>query len=163
MITRINVILMRLVAVLLTLVLISTAIVSGRFARYTTTASGEDSARVARFLIRNRDLNDPMFENFSTDGMSPGDSRKIAVLVDVKSEIAFRYTLTVNRPYADLPLVVSLNPDGSDPATVFTDIVPAGKDAQFSVYVVWPQNFDSKKYIGRVDNIEFVLRIEQVD
>ena len=162
--SRLNVILMRLVAVLLSLVLISTAIVSGRYARYTTTASGEDSARVARFLMKGdkTDVEQTMIQSFTLK-MEPGQTQRIPVFVNYKSEVALEYTLTVNRPYKDLPLVFSLSEDDTTGASSFTGTIPAGETALFYVYAVWPATACSKEYIGRVDKVEFILNVAQAD
>ena len=46
-----HVIVLRAAAVLLILVMLSTSMVAGRYARYTSSASGNDSARVAKFRV----------------------------------------------------------------------------------------------------------------
>jgi len=53
---KFNTILMRVIAVLLMLVLLSTAAVTGRFARYISSSSGSDSARVAKFDVAVSDI-----------------------------------------------------------------------------------------------------------
>lgn len=95
--------------------------------------------------------------------MQPGQTQRIPVFVNYKSEVALEYTLTVNRPYRDLPVVFSLNSDGSAPAGSFTGTIPAGETALFYVYAVWPADKCSKDYIGRVDYVEFILNITQAD
>lgn len=58
---------MRIASVLLVAVLLSTSVISGTFAKYTSTATGTDSARVAKWDIQFNNAQMPLTNTFSFD------------------------------------------------------------------------------------------------
>ena len=109
---------MRLAAVLLVLVLLSTSIVCGRYARYVSSDEAVDSARIAAFVF---DVNET--ENHYLDIstiQTPGDSKTCKFTVrnhsgGVTSEVDEEYFLTLEL-WGSLPLVCTLT--GADGLTV---------------------------------------------
>ena len=80
---KINTILMRVIAVLLMLVMLSTAAVTGRFARYISSATGSDSARVAKFSV-----------DYTLTPVE-GKTGEFTLQVTNKSEVAVEYSVSV--------------------------------------------------------------------
>lgn len=95
-------IMMRLAAVLFCLVMFSTYLMGGLFARYTAKAGGNDNARVAKFDVK-------------TSGpkgvevlYSQGDSGEYLLEVQNGSEVAISYTVTVVVDKIDFGIIVTL-------------------------------------------------------
>lgn len=89
-----HVIVLRLAAVLLVLVMLSTSMVAGRYARYTATATASDSARVAKYEI-----------TFSSDpnesiALSEGAPASYRFSVTSGSEVTVEYDLVIILPKA---------------------------------------------------------------
>lgn len=82
-------------AILLMLVLVSTSLVTGRYARYTTTAESSDSARVAKFEVTGVKKNDVSIECKTTD------SGECVFSVNNESEVAISYTIGVSTDNLD--------------------------------------------------------------
>jgi len=80
---KFNTILMRVIAVLLMLVLLSTAAVTGRFARYISSSSGSDSARVAKFNVD------------YTLAPVEGKNGEYTLRVQNNSEVAVKYSVSI--------------------------------------------------------------------
>lgn len=93
-------IMMRIAAALLCLVLISIHLMSGMYAKYSTTGRGDDSARVANFDVEitgeETDLEVTCRENKGA----------YTITVNNKSEVAVAYTISVT---ADTPLIPDLD------------------------------------------------------
>ena len=70
-------IVLRAAAVLLILVLFTTSIVSGRYARYTSSATGHDSARVAKFRVTEEGIDGQMIKV----SIAPGQTVKHEIIV----------------------------------------------------------------------------------
>ena len=159
-------------AVLLFLTLLSTHLCSGLYARYTTTASGSDSARVARFEIE-----DSLAE-MATDlkfNLTPGTTEKGALHISNKSEVAVQFTLTVENMTRNLPLKFTMkDPGGAEIAEegtstsdyyVFIVSVPAAGavEEEYTLYIKWDSQTATLDQCGRVDLIHAALRAEQID
>lgn len=86
--------------VLLCMVLFSTYLTGGLYARYTTSASGEDGARVAKFSISNQITSSDsqpinvMLHFFDSEKVN--DS--LTLQVSSKSEVAVKYDVVVTMP-----------------------------------------------------------------
>lgn len=166
-IKKLNYILMRTVAVLLLLVLVTSSMISGRFARYVTTASFEDGARVAKFNII--ETKGPLMTQMEID-ILPGTSTSV---IDVKnySEVAVAFTITVESLYDNIPLIFQVLDGDTVLATsaakedlIFTDTIGAGQDSRnFQLQIIWPVSDTNINYCGRVDLIQVTLDAVQVD
>lgn len=89
-------VMMRTASALLVLVLLTTCIISGTFAKYTTSASGGDSARVAywgfdKAASINIDLFDDTYNNVASSGEIDGISNVIAPGTSKTTEFSFGY------------------------------------------------------------------------
>lgn len=85
------VIALRAAAVLLVLVLMTTSVVSGRYARYTSTATGSDRARVAKYAVTVTAATGNQIV------LDPNSSKTVSYDFSVTSgsEVAVEYDLTV--------------------------------------------------------------------
>ena len=178
MITRINVILMRLVAVLLTLVLISTAIVSGRFARYVTSDANAGSARVAAYVFRVED-NEQHFLDISTI-TKPGDNISYQFTVtnksgSVVSEVNESYYVNLEL-WGSLPLKVTIT-GGGETLSLEAGEAPVSAATAAQVYqaaveqyqkytltVEWPEKENNISYSwAGLSQLVLSIHAQQVD
>ena len=165
---KVNSILMRVLAVLLMLVLVTSSMVSGRYARYVTTATYEDSARVAKFNIV--ETKGTAFTQIPAK-ITPGEVTEY-ISVQNYSEVAVEFTIKVESPYKNIPLMFRIM-DGeeilaetenvNDMLTFTGTIGPGQQDKQYRLVIVWPLASDNIDYIGRVDLIQVSLNAVQVD
>lgn len=97
-----HVIVLRLAAVLLVLVMLSTSMVAGRYARYTSTATASDSARVAKYEITvSSDPNESI-------ALSEGTPASYRFSVTSGSEVTVEYDLVIILPQA-LPTGIDIS------------------------------------------------------
>ena len=172
-IRKLNSILMRTVAVLLMLVLVTSGMVSGRFARYVTTAEYSDSARVAKFHVV--DTSSPMFGevNIPVTLITPGNITTSGISLKNHSEVAVQFTITVENVYDNLPLsfqirdqdkqVLAQMGEDENSVTYTGTIAPGQNNKAFSLFVGWPYSESNLDYCGRVDLIRVAVKAEQVD
>lgn len=151
---NINCILMRTVAVLLILVFLSTAMVTGRYARYISSATGEDSARVARFDVTQNSTTD--YEAFFSTKhlMKPGESTTLNVEIVNNSEVAVELQFAVENVHDNLPLeyIYPVNKQ-----------LPPGDTGTIPLEIHWPVDDNSTAYCGMVDLLKISMTVVQVD
>lgn len=99
---KIHVIVLRTAAVLLVFVMLSTSLVAGRYARYSTTVTASDSARVAGYQIS---VSSSSGNDITLSTESPAS---YTFSVASASEVAVEYDLIITLPKA-LPGGVSLS------------------------------------------------------
>lgn len=160
---------LHIAAVLLVLVLLSCNLVSDLYARFVTTATYEDSARVARFNIID-DASD-LFTNVVTD-VQPGSTIEEAIILKNYSEVAVEFTVTVENIYHNIPLEFEVK-DGEDilyhsetvsGGVVFAGIIgPNQQEKEYKLYISWPTREDNLNYVGKVDMIQVVVKAVQAD
>ena len=156
---KLNTFLMRTVAVLLMLVLLSSGIVSGRYARYTTRQNLEDSARVARFAVT-EETN--LFSERVPIQIIPGDVATNEIAVANDSEVAIRYTITADNPFKNLPLKFYIRVgEQRYPAPYSAEMAPS-QHTDFILETEWAGTADLS-YSGKVDLIEITLDAVQID
>lgn len=103
---------LRLAAVLMILVLLTTGVVSGRYARYVTTASHSDSARVAAFVF---DVTEQgLGWQLNLDSLQkPGDQQSFSFKVTNAteagkiSEVSIGYTVTA-KAEGSIPVTITI-------------------------------------------------------
>jgi hypothetical protein len=113
-------VMMRVASALLVAVLMTTCAISGTFAKYTTTAVGSDSARVAKWAF---ELNDATMGNTFTfdlaetwtdyDGtaevnvadklLAPGTKGSFVIKLENLSEVDAKYSLKLEETFKNLP------------------------------------------------------------
>ncbi len=116
---------MRIASVLLVAVLLSTCAISGTFAKYTTTVTGEDSARIAKWEIKvdtfaTATSDEQTFEfdvfntiydttgstaetDVATNLIAPGTWGYFDLVITNLSEVTAEYTLTLNETITNGP------------------------------------------------------------
>jgi len=111
-----------LAGVLLCLTLFSVHLTSGLYARYSTTSSGSDGARVARFSI---EQSGELAELIEVDVYPGFTSRSYEVALKNDSEVAVDYTVSVERLTNNLPLSVVLT-GSSVSADAYSAVLASG-------------------------------------
>ena len=170
---KLSSIVIRAAAVLLMLVLVSTSMVTGRYARYTTSASGEDSARVARFSVTDT-ISTEAGKHFSTSNevdilFTPGYIHPVTIIVANDSEVAISYTVTPEVPYNNLGLQFSMSKKQADNsyaslgAGVYGCELAPNEDAEFILYITYPSTGNDQLNMGKVDIVRLTLNATQID
>ena len=161
--------------ILLCLVLITTYMTSGLYARYTAEGLGSDSARVATFDITNSDLR---FSEKMRIDIAPAEDEVKEIAINNKSEVVVKYTLKVVNQTNNIPLQFKISPDGG---STFTDMIalkdqegkPTGEvisegnlvpgaSAVLKIKIVWDKQ-GAEQYMGMVDLVKIELKAEQID
>ena len=151
-----HVIVLRAAAVLLILVMLSTSMVAGRYARYTSSASGNDSARVAKFRVTE---SGELKTTFIVK-ISPGKSVDKTITVANDSEVAVEYEIIARNEHNNLPLQFQLM-DGETPVDA-AQLAP-GKTKDLTFRIIWEAGYTSDSYIGMVDTIQLTITATQID
>lgn len=152
--------------VLLCMVMISVWMLSGLYARYATTDSGGDHARVAAFCVTDSST---MSQSF-TEVMKPeGESKKIEVSLQNKSETAVNYQIAFELE-GNLPLLVksastnsNLKQDGN--SLVWNTVVSANKGSEdkYTFQLDWIENKKSYQYSEGIESVTVVIVAVQED
>ena len=151
-----HVIVLRAAAVLLILVMLSTSMVAGRYARYTSSASGNDSARVAKFRVtESGDLKTTFIVK-----ISPGKSVDKTITVANDSEVAVEYEIIARNEHNNLPLQFQLM-DGETPVDAAQ--LPPDQTKDLTFRIIWEAGYTSDSYIGMVDAIQLTITATQID
>ena len=87
---------MRLASALMVLTLLTTCVISSTFAKYTTSANGEDSARVAKWGFEADDDSIVLDDLFAKVYMSANDDKVIAPGTENSVDFSFAYNTTSN-------------------------------------------------------------------
>jgi len=167
-----HIIILRLAAVLLIMVMLSTSMVAGRYARYVSTASGSDTARVAVFNVEE---GGSLMNSFSEGlhDLYPGQTIKKEIVVNNKSEVTIEYTVSAKSTYEFLPLEYTVsvggNAENAENAENVKLPVPyrgtmaPGDEATITLNIEWPADKNNVSYCGKVDMVEVTLNATQVD
>ena len=141
------------------LTLFSFYLCGGLYARYTTSDSGEDAARVARFDVSEDGAY--FSENLLIETV-PGSVEK-EIVVTNNSEVAVAYTVTIKNTTKNIPYSFSV--DGSVPmpneCTVTCYLKPNSTES-ISIVAEWAEE-GALKYMGMVDLITLTISAQQVD
>jgi hypothetical protein len=160
---------MRLAAVLLSLVMLTTGMVSGRYARYVTSATGSDSARVAKFTVTQQSIKygtTDLTTMIPMPELLPGESKIVDMLVEYDTEVTVKNVISVESLYHNLPLTFRISEQNTDSS--FAEraefICESGKYTKaYQLTITWPADKNSQDYIGMVDLLEITVTTEQVD
>lgn len=87
---------MRLASALMVLTLLTTCVISSTFAKYTTSANGEDSARVAKWGFEADDDSIVLDDLFAKVYTSANDDKVIAPGTENSVDFSFAYNTTSN-------------------------------------------------------------------
>lgn len=151
-------------AILLCLTMFSVHLTSGVYARYTTTASGSDSARVAKFEIEETGT---VLSSGIEAALVPGEKVERTISVENKSEVIVKYSVSLTNETGNLPLAISLTKMGGVPGDgVDYDVLGIGELAEYTVSLYWPDDkpeYCFPEYVGMIDQVRIKLTAEQMD
>lgn len=160
---------LRLAAVMLMLVLLTTSIVSGRYARYVTTATGSDEARVAKFKVSHSLFHEDtdLTQSIPLPQITPGETVSVTVKVEMEAEVAVCNTITVTSEYENLPLKftvkeIETGESGTSPFSVQYAPNDTGTK-EYQVDITWDSNGKDQDYMGMVDMLNINVKSVQVD
>lgn len=136
--------------VLMILTMISIHLTSGLYARYTTTATASDSARVAKFDV----YVSATYDQLVSILIQPGEDVEKYFAVENKSEVAVVVKFDVASKYSNLPLEFQ---------HLVSGVIAPGETKNVPILITWPADENDDKYIGMVDLLEISVRVEQVD
>lgn len=144
---------LRIAGVLLCLTLLSVHLTSGMMARYSTTVSGSDSARVAKFELKETG-------SFSQDlylEYQPGMNKTYTIVLENHSEVTVDCTVTVKRLSDNMPLTVTFD-------TVNVQLDPNDTTGKtYTLTLTWPSEDNDARYSYEVDAIRVTVDAVQVD
>ena len=150
---------MCLAAILLCLTLFSFHLRGGLYARYTTSDSGEDAGRVARFDVSE---DGAYFSKNLLIETAPGKVER-EIVVTNNSEVAVAYTVTIKNTTKNIPYSFSVN--DSEPmlneCSVTCYLKPNSTEG-ISIVAEWAEE-GALKYMGMVDLITLTISAQQVD
>ncbi|MBQ4121379.1 MAG: hypothetical protein IJD35_05125 [Clostridia bacterium] len=98
---------MRIASVLLVAVLLSTCAISGTFAKYTTTATTSDSARVAKWGFNTASINFEDLFAASYSNVAAGSDETAIIAPGTKGEVAFKFENATTAPEVAYSFTVS--------------------------------------------------------
>lgn len=166
---------LRTAAILMCLVAASLYLVTGLYARYTTSTTASDGARVAKFevemgwLDEEKAVNEPgrMHANPFQVTIKPGDVQTRKVTVKNSSEVAVECVLTAENESENLPLELKWeNIDGGSATHSVNLAANQTSEQTYTLYIVWP-NTDAEdksvKYSREVDHIVVTILCQQID
>ena len=154
---------MLLACVLLCCVMISTHFVSGLYARYSARASGEASARVAKF-----DFEYELYDGQSTiDSLVfaiPNEDQTFSVLIHNSSEVALEYTITIENKSKNIPLVFTVDETSvKDKCVITYNIAPNRDNITHMISLDYEDINQAINYMGFVDYITLEIDVKQID
>ncbi|MBR5253271.1 MAG: hypothetical protein IKV39_05290 [Clostridia bacterium] len=157
-------------SILLCLTLISTYLTAGMFARYVSSDSASDSARVATFNV---DESGALVTSFAAEFIPNVPSYK-DILIQNKSEVAISYTITIRNETNNMNLSFRCGKDKNnlEPMTPTEDgfsytvhFEPNAVGQQYVLEILWnaPNSNIALQYMGAVDLVTVTLVASQVD
>lgn len=170
-----------ILVVLLCMVLASFWLMCNIYARYSTQASGSDSARVAKFDVQETGT---LREEIINASVYPGFSETYTVGVTNNSEVTIEYVMNVKNKYNNLPLQFrmldsarnEISTNSSDASAEYalskSAEIEAGDSSEhtYQLEISWPvgqtnegENLQNPDYAGKVDVIEITLKAVQKD
>ena len=150
-------------ALLLLAMIFSLHLLGGVYARYTVTASGSDSARVAKFSF-NADLSPQSLILPIT--LSPGESLDQLIEIENSGEASLIYVVTITKLTDNLPI---LRPEGEyDKNAPITTVIKSAVIAPSESYsvpfsIVWDKNDNSTEFMGKMDAVKITVSVEQAN
>ena len=139
----------------LCLVLVTTYMMGGIYARYAASDDGGDSARVAYFSVSS-DV-PTQAATLTLTGLKPGDTQNVALNITYSGEVAVEYKMAVEST-ENLPLVYEFSDKG-------TGVFPTGEDhsATHTLTVTWPLDKKNVDFVSEIDVVTVVLTCTQID
>ncbi len=145
---------LRIAGIMLLLVLVFAYSITGLYAKYINSDSGDDTARVAKF-----EIGDNLAEQVAQVEirMAPGDAFDVENYIEItnNSEVSVKYTLEVIRETNNLPIVIEEMKTGT--------IAANAGDETVGLNVSWPEEANDYCYSHEIDLITIKLTAEQID
>ncbi len=156
----------RIAAVLFCLTLFSTYLVTGLFARYTTSVQSSDQARVAAFSIKGEGA---LSQTIAAE-LVPGGSQDVILKIRNDSEVAVEYKIEVTNETKNLPLSFSQKKENgsfsalaADGITFTDQQIPGTHTDTYTLHILWPKGSKDLDLMGMVDYITVKVTAVQID
>ena len=161
----------RVAAVLFCLTLLSMYLVTGLFARYTTSVQSSDQARVAAFSIQGGDALSKTIEA----EIVPGTFQEVSIVINNKSEVAVEYMVKIAKKTDNLPLTLKVEKAGNSPDPTFIENdaengiaftaqqIPGDHTDAYTLIINWPLGTNDLALMGMVDHITVTVTATQID
>lgn len=144
---------------LIAAVLWTSHLTSGLYARYATSDSASDSARVAKFNVSDQ-INAASAQSFTVSvELYPTQEEAYTFIVTNDSEVLVDYVVRIENLTNNLPLSFSIAGDVVSEKPIRIAI---GEEETFTVKINWPEGENAPALMGQVDLVEITLRVEQV-
>lgn len=158
----------RAVWTLLSMVLISTWLLSGLYARFTTSVTGEDSARVAKFKITADTTK--FVDSFSKTLTPQSEPLSYQLTVDNASETAVKITAFLESE-GNIPLIFTYSKDGGteknmtkeDGDVSFSDSLTPADNCIYEIRLKWDDTRAEYAYADGVAALRLRVTAEQID
>ncbi len=156
----------RVAAVLFCLTLFSTYLVTGLFARYTTSVQSSDQARVAKFSIKGEgDLSKTIAAE-----LVPDEDTEVNLIIHNDSEVAVEYKIEVTSETSNLPLSFRMVKEGTSDSIrdvngtiTHTDQQIPGRAGTYILHIRWQKGTNDLALMGMVDHITVKVTAAQID
>lgn len=143
----------RLGLILLCLLLVTVYMMSGIYAKYSSTEQASSSARVAMFKFTdNLDTQSTTLLSDATN-MHPGCQYPLTISIENKGEVTFTYMVKIENLTNNLPIE-----ETSQSVTVV-----ARTTGTVNVTLGWPQDQNGVEYVGKTDVLRISVSVEQKD
>ena len=148
---------------LLYLVVISSYLMGGLYAKYQTSSSSKDAAQIADFHVDIVSDINIYSELIDLGEMQPGDTKAFVFTVTNNSEIATAFHVNIVNLTGNLPLNVPLYDPTKVTEPIFSQVLQPKATATYSVFVSWDQNQSHPSAAGKTDLLELKVTAEQID
>ena len=153
----------RLGIALLCAFFVTSYMMSGLYARYFTTDSAGDGARVARFEFSD-DLSS-QYEQFTAESslMYPGCEVPMQIEIVNNSEVSLQYVVTIRNLTSNLPILLKSDGETQSTVTIRSEVIhpSSAGDLQFSIF--WPKEENSVSFTRKMDVFRITVQAVQVD
>lgn len=136
---------------LLCAIILSIHLMGGIYARYSTSDSASDRARVAIFSFE-----DDLSEQSQIVSLSliPGESIPTMITIKNDGEVTLRYVVTIENLTHNLPIEDQIVTSGE---------IVSGGTSSLDWKIEWSESDNSVEYMGKMDVLRIVVIVEQVD
>ncbi len=141
--------------ILLCLTLFSFWMSRGFYARYSTTITGEDSARVAKFEI----LRTGTYSEDLVIELAPGETTTKTIVITNNSEVVVEYSLDVENLTENLPLKLEMETHAEQQIAI-------GDSVELDVTISWPATTNDSKLASlssEIDAVRVTVGVDQID
>ena len=141
----------RVLIIILGALFISTLMLGNSYARFVSTASGSDSASIAKFSF-----DDDLSEQFTDISISlaPGERQTYRFTIKNTGEVTIRYVVKIDNMTENLPIYDKI---------ISSDNIAIGGELTFDWDIEWDKNHNSIDYMGKMDVLRVTVTAEQVD